>query len=323
MPSALEKIVESFPHPTVSQIVGHPSYETIAELQLKLNTNAASIYSHLGNGRLGLLFLTVKPAVYNTQYTVTFYPPTNPGQTPTISTVSTGLKIAEIRRRHKDQFDEFQTYQQTDRTLKMILIASIDEAYIRSLRDKYIGYANVTTLQMLTHLYNSYARISQFDLKENYKRFKQQWDPNQPSEVLIDQIEDSFDYAAAGNTPYSKEQITNMAYNIIYRTGLFSNECKAWRKKDAPDQTWTTFKAEFTLAHQDLRESQVTVKNAGYHNQANFTQEDDIPDNAEALADISELANASTSDQNTIANAQLCKEIAATNTKLADALERL
>ena len=32
MPSALEKIVESFPHPTVTPIVGQTSYETIAEL---------------------------------------------------------------------------------------------------------------------------------------------------------------------------------------------------------------------------------------------------------------------------------------------------
>ena len=146
MPLALEKILESFPHPTVSPIIGQPSYETIAELQLKLNTNAASIYSHRGKVRLGLLFLTVKPAVYNTQSTVTFDPPTNPGQNPTIPTGSAGLQILDIRRRHKDQFDEFQTYQQTNRTLKTILIASINEAYIRSLRDKYIGYANVTTL---------------------------------------------------------------------------------------------------------------------------------------------------------------------------------
>ena len=96
MPSALEKIVESFPYPTVPPIVGQPSYETIAELQLKLNTNAASIHSHRGNGHLGLLFLTVKPAVYNTQSTVTFIPPTNPGQSPTVPTGSTGPQIADI-----------------------------------------------------------------------------------------------------------------------------------------------------------------------------------------------------------------------------------
>ena len=77
---------------------------------------------------------------------------------------------------------------------------------------------------MLTHMYNSYDIIFQFGLEENDKRFKQQWDPNHPFEVLMDQIEDVIDYAAAGNTPYSKEQTTNMAYNIVYRTDLFSDE---------------------------------------------------------------------------------------------------
>ena len=96
MPSALEKIVESFPHPTVIPTVRQPSYETIAELQLNLNTIAASIYSHRGNGPMGLLFLTVKPEIYNTQSRVTFDPPTNPGQNPTIPTSSTGLQISDI-----------------------------------------------------------------------------------------------------------------------------------------------------------------------------------------------------------------------------------
>ena len=165
MPLALDKIVGSFPPTTVTAIIGQRYYERIAELQLKLTTNAESIYSHRGNSRLGLLFLTVKPAVYNTQSTEASNPPTNPSQNTTIPTGYTGLQIADIRRRHKDQFDEFQTYQQTDPTLKTILIASIDEAYTRSLRDKYIGYANVTTLQILTQMYNSYARIYQFGLE--------------------------------------------------------------------------------------------------------------------------------------------------------------
>ena len=119
-----------------------------------------------------------------------------------------------------------------------------------------------------------------------------------------------------------------MAYKIIYRTCLFSDKCKTWKKKDVFDQTRITFKSEFTLAHQDLRESQVTVLNVGYQNQANFTHKNTMPDNAEALAAIAELINASTPDQNTIAkltntNAKLCKEIAENNIKLVDALEPL
>ena len=65
MPST-EKIVDSFPNPTIQPIIGKPTYESIRRVHLKLNANAASIQSHLGNGRLGLLALTVTPVVFNT-----------------------------------------------------------------------------------------------------------------------------------------------------------------------------------------------------------------------------------------------------------------
>ena len=66
MTSSLNKIIESFPHPTILKIVGQPTYETLAEIHLKINTNATSVHSHIGNGQLGLLYLTVLPDVYNT-----------------------------------------------------------------------------------------------------------------------------------------------------------------------------------------------------------------------------------------------------------------
>ena len=63
MTSSLDKIIKSFPHPTILPIIGQQIYETLAEIHLKLNTNAASVYSHLGNGQLSLLYLTVLPYV--------------------------------------------------------------------------------------------------------------------------------------------------------------------------------------------------------------------------------------------------------------------
>ena len=51
-------------------------------------------------------------------------------------------------------------------------------------------------------------------------------------------------------------------------------------------------------------------------------------ESGEALAAITELANASTADRNTIAkltqaNSELCKELKSTNAKLVVALERV
>ena len=77
MTSSIEKIRESFPFLSVDPIVGQPTYESIKNLHKKLNANAASIHSHLGNGKLGLLYLTVTEEVYNTLSDVEFMPPVN------------------------------------------------------------------------------------------------------------------------------------------------------------------------------------------------------------------------------------------------------
>ena len=162
-----DRIIESFPHPTIMPIVGQPTYETLAEIHLKLNTNAASVQSHLGNGRLGLLFLTVSPAVYNTQSAVVFIPPANPGAAALIPAGSTGPQIADLRRQYDNATKLYNEYDATDKALKSLLLSAVDETYVRSLRNKYIGYANITTLEMITHLYSSYAKITESDLEAN------------------------------------------------------------------------------------------------------------------------------------------------------------
>ena len=63
MPSSIEKIVDEFPFPTIDPIIGTPDYESIADIHLKLNSNAVSVQSNLGCETLGLLFLTVLPAI--------------------------------------------------------------------------------------------------------------------------------------------------------------------------------------------------------------------------------------------------------------------
>ena len=48
MSSTVDKIVVNFLFPTIFPIVGKRNHETIAEVNFKLNANAASIQSNLG-----------------------------------------------------------------------------------------------------------------------------------------------------------------------------------------------------------------------------------------------------------------------------------
>ena len=79
MLTAIYNIVDGFLFPTIPPIVGTPTYNTIVEVNLKLNSNAASVQSNLGCVTLGLLQLTVSPANYNTFSSIAFIVPVNPG----------------------------------------------------------------------------------------------------------------------------------------------------------------------------------------------------------------------------------------------------
>ena len=98
-------------------IVGTPTYNTIAEVNLKLNLNAASVQSNLGCGTLGLLQLIVSPTVYNTLSSITLIVPVNPGSVPITLADSTGAQITKLRYAFDTASALFNKYDRTDKAL--------------------------------------------------------------------------------------------------------------------------------------------------------------------------------------------------------------
>ena len=68
------------------------------------------------------------------------------------------------------------------------------------------------------------------DLQENDSVFRTPYNINQPIESLFDRVKNCGNYAAAGNTPYSLEQVISIAFQLVYQTGLFVDECKSWNR---------------------------------------------------------------------------------------------
>ena len=117
MSSSIENIVDVFPFPTINPIVGTPNYEIIADIHLKLNSNAASVQSNLGFCTLGFLFLTVSPAVYATLSTILFVPPVNPGPKQNIFTGATSSAITNLRYHDVESTNIFTKYESTNKAL--------------------------------------------------------------------------------------------------------------------------------------------------------------------------------------------------------------
>jgi hypothetical protein len=115
----------------------------------------------------------------------------------------------------------YRTYHNIDQAIKKLIIESFDDAYLNALSDEIVGYENCTSLQLLTHLLKYYAMIAPTELTQNYERLNAPYDPNQPIETLFQQIQDARAFVVAGGQPYGTTMIVNVAYTLVFNTGLF------------------------------------------------------------------------------------------------------
>ena len=178
MTSSIDKIFEGFPFPTISPIIGVPNYSSISEMHMKWNSNAVSVQSNLGCGTLRLLYLTVSPAVYATLSASIFVVPVNPGSEPVIPKHSTGPQIADISYAYHVANTLFNEYDRTDKALRKIMLASVKEIYVRSLRHRYAGYGQTNTQKLLAHLYATYTNITSANLQANYVKLRASYNAN-------------------------------------------------------------------------------------------------------------------------------------------------
>ena len=156
--------------------------------------------------------------------------PVNPGSEPIILDNSTGAQITELCYAFDTASALFNEYNCTNKALLQILLSTVDEIFIRSLRHKYVGYGLTSTRTILDHLYATHANISSAYLRENDAVFRTPYDINQPIKNLFDRVKNCGYYAAAGNTPYSLEQVLGIAFQLVYQTSLFVDDCTAWKR---------------------------------------------------------------------------------------------
>ena len=206
-----------------------------------------------------------------------------------------------------------------------MLLAAVNPIYLQAISQPYVGLGNRTVWQLLHHLYTTYAKITPTDLKVNDVRMNAPYDPNQPFEFLIEQIQDATDYAAHAGTPYSQGKILATAYDLVFKTGMFSNDLRDWRRKTAADKTWTNFKPFMTERYAEWRQEHVTTAGHKYST-ANAVHPEDPEFEQRTIDAIANLATATASDRATVARltatiAELTTELKQTQGKLVAALE--
>ena len=239
---SVEDFTNTFPT-QVTPIVGEPTYATLKTLKDQLKANAASVPTTLGGGNHGYLGLNLSPATYATISPTAFIEPAYPGQHPAITGGTSAANTSAIIRRHTEDTRQWRKFKNVSTALKNQLLSAVEDIYVRALRDRHVGYMNQSIRNLLTHLFENYGNITQLELEDNDTKMRSLWDPNSPFDCLVQQLEDGQDYADDSGQPYTTDQLLRIAYTLVFKTGLYFEDCKARNAKPNNEKTWTNFKA--------------------------------------------------------------------------------
>jgi hypothetical protein len=228
MASTTDESIAGFPYSSLPKVTGEPTFEYLKVIWRLINTNAMSVASYEGGGRHGHLGIIMTNEEYFTIAVDVFPVPKNPGPSAAVVVGMTASVIAETTRLHREATQVYRAYHNVYQAIKKLIIESFDDAYLNALSDKIVGYAKCTSLQLLTHLLTYYAMIAPTELTQNYERLNTPYDPNQPIETLFQKIQDARAFAVAVVQPYGAAMIVNVAYTLVFNTGLFPDACQAW-----------------------------------------------------------------------------------------------
>ena len=118
----------------------------------------------------------------------------------------------------------------------------MEDIYASVLKEKYVGYGNLSCLEEINHLKSNYYKITPVDLKLNMERMNVPHNINKLFGSIIEHIETTVDFAKAIKFLYTPEQVVTVSYNLIFATGYFTDVCCQWNQKPEVSKTWAEFR---------------------------------------------------------------------------------
>jgi hypothetical protein len=114
--------------------------------------------------------------------------------------------------------------------LKKQIIIVFEPIYLDVLNDNMVGFANISSRDMLDHLFGTYGNITTVDIEINFEHMRRSRDFKQPVDSLLKQIQDCSDYSETGGVLIGHPQKINVGYAKIFSTGHFMSACRRWNE---------------------------------------------------------------------------------------------
>ena len=188
-PKKIDEVVAKFVIKTLPTISGETEYEYLNEMIQALYANAATVPTTLSGGKHDHVELIINETLYTTlEMRTPWEDPDDPGKIPTIATNVTVAHRQQANETHSEARRILENAATMDEALKTQIIETIEYTYTTELCNKYTGFMGVNNIDMFCHIMYRYEKITETDLKENYKRLDEALDTTMPIEKCFEKL---------------------------------------------------------------------------------------------------------------------------------------
>ena len=152
--------------------------------------------------------------------------------------------------------DTWSLVQNIRKALTKQIIDAIDDKYIEDLKDPNTGYANVTPLEMIEHLYSKYGQLTNQDIIKNRNRLKQDFDTTKTMVAHFQKIREIRLVANKARQPIADADTITKTYLVLDQCGLFPKAIDEWDETEPEDQTWNNFQKHFEKLYRQYKDKQ-------------------------------------------------------------------
>ena len=250
-----------FKFQTLTKCEGEPTYDKTVEIRDQAIRNALAVKSPFGGGKHGHMGMIMPETTYLQVAGEVWQVPDSGGVYPRIpanATTETAKKTIIAKFIQKEA--GIKRAEVMTELLRNQLLDAFDEEYYMELKERIYGYDRVEPKDILTHIFEHYARIDDEIIFQNKRTFEAAPDMSKPIDVYFCKQEDCQIIATDGGIPISEAEMVLVLQQHMGESGLVGSAYTKWRSKPAEERTWISAKKFFRSA---LRDAQARNKIEG------------------------------------------------------------
>jgi methyl-accepting chemotaxis protein len=290
-----------FEFPELTKLHGEPTSESLFKLRNELKANAQAVYSNLSDGNHGHLALVLSDAQYAILTPQAFVRPLFPGSLLTIPVGTTAPMATVMKEAHQEAIRIFREVQGVEKALIQQIVQAVEPNYLSAIRDRASNSLRGTVYEILSHLQDSYGRVSPQMLADRDQELQSMvYNTQHPIDTVFNAVADYVDLADLGHQPLTAAQMIAKAYILLNKTRRYKTAITEWNRKPDIEKTWPNFQTHFRRAHQEFRETtDITLEDSELQRQNAHLVQQVVNGMQEAMA------NEATTDANSEALLQM------------------